>query len=87
MMSQIQAAAAQNASNREKLERMRVKRNSELELNLTNMLIHLYNGKPCNDFIKEYKTILDNVIQLIRSHPLFSSHGLRRTSALRPLSS
>ncbi len=46
---------------REKLEKLRAKKTSELDLNLTNMLIHLYNGKPANDFIKEYKTILDNV--------------------------
>lgn len=62
MMSQVQAA--QNAAlnrDREKMEKLRVKKTSELDLNLTNMLIHLYNGKPCNDFIKEYKAILDNV--------------------------
>ena len=33
----------------------------EFEHNLTNMLIHLYNGKQCNEYIKEYKTILDSV--------------------------
>ena len=49
------------AINREKLDKLRVKKNTEFEHNLTNMLIHLYNGKNCNDFIKEYKTILDNV--------------------------
>ena len=35
----------------------------EFEHNLTNMLIHLYNGKQCNEYIKEYKTILDSVSQ------------------------
>ena len=49
------------AINREKLDKLRVKKNTEFEHNLTNMLIHLYIGKNCNDFIKEYKTILDNV--------------------------
>lgn len=52
------------AINREKLDKLRVKKNTEFEHNLTNMLIHLYNGKNCNDFIKEYKTILDNVSDL-----------------------
>jgi hypothetical protein len=37
------------------------KKNVEFEHNLTNMLIHLYNGKQCNEYIKEYKTILDCV--------------------------
>ena len=37
------------------------KKNVEFEHNLTNMLIHLYNGKQCNEYIKEYKTILDSV--------------------------
>jgi hypothetical protein len=63
-MTQEQVAAQLSSMNREKMEKLRVKKNTEFEHNLTNMLIHLYNGKNCNDFIKEYKVILDNVTTL-----------------------
>jgi len=46
----------------EKMEKMKQKKGIELDHNLTNMLIHLYNGKQCGEYIKEYKTILDSVI-------------------------
>ena len=45
----------------EKMEKLKQKKNLELDHNLTNMLIHLYNGKQCNDYIKEYKVIQDSV--------------------------
>lgn len=45
----------------EKINKLKEKKTKEFELNLTNMLIHLYNGKQCNEYIKEYKTILDSV--------------------------
>ncbi len=45
----------------EKINKLKQKKNIELEHNLTNMLIHLYNGKQCNEYIKEYKIILDSV--------------------------
>jgi predicted nucleic acid-binding Zn-ribbon protein len=61
IMTQEQAAAQLSSMNREKIEKVRAKKNTEFEHNLTNMLIHLYNGKNCNEFIKEYKVILDNV--------------------------
>ncbi len=51
----------------EKINKLKEKKTKEFELNLTNMLIHLYNGKQCNEYIKEYKTILDSVKQLILS--------------------
>jgi hypothetical protein len=47
------------------MEKMKQKKGIELDHNLTNMLIHLYNGKQCGEYIKEYKTILDSVISLI----------------------
>jgi hypothetical protein len=47
----------------------------EFEHNLTNMLIHLYNGKQCNEYIKEYKTILDSLIWTKRNFGL-QSHEL-----------
>lgn len=37
------------------------KMTADFDHNLTNMLIHLYNGKECNEYIKEYKTIVDYV--------------------------
>lgn len=43
--------------NEEKKKKMGQKKKVEFEHNLTNMLIHLYNGKQCNEYIKEYKTI------------------------------
>lgn len=45
----------------EKINKLKAKKTIEFEHNLTNMLIHLYNGKQCNEYIKEYKTILDSV--------------------------
>lgn len=79
-MTQEQVAAQLSSMNREKMEKLRVKKNTEFEHNLTNMLIHLYNGKNCNDFIKEYKVILDNVI------PLFAKLLANMDQAqLRPL--
>ena len=59
------------AINRDKLDKLRVKKNTEFEHNLTNMLIHHYNGKNCNDFIKEYKTILDNVSDIFYALTLY----------------
>jgi hypothetical protein len=47
------------------LAKLKQKKIAEFEHNVTNMLIHLYNGKQCQDYIKEYKTIVDNVILLI----------------------
>lgn len=47
----------------------------EFEHNLTNMLIHLYNGKQCNEYIKEYKTILDCLIWTKKNFGL-QSHEL-----------
>lgn len=43
------------------MEKLKQKKSIELEHNLTNMLIHLYNGKQCNEYIKEYKVIQDAV--------------------------
>ena len=37
------------------------KKREELDQQLTNMLIHLYNGKKPDDYIKEYKIIIDHV--------------------------
>jgi hypothetical protein len=45
----------------EKMEKLKQKKAIELDHNLTNMLIHLYNGKQCNEYIKEYKFIQDSV--------------------------
>ena len=45
----------------EKIEKIKQKKQEEFEQHLTNMLIHLYNGKQCKEYVKEYKTILDNV--------------------------
>jgi hypothetical protein len=45
----------------EKQNKMRQKKRADFEHNLTNMLIHLYNGKQCNEYIKEYKHILEIV--------------------------
>jgi hypothetical protein len=47
------------------LAKLKQKKIAEFEHNVTNMLIHLYNGKQCQDYIKEYKTIVDNVKLLI----------------------
>ncbi len=55
----------------EKINKLKEKKTKEFELNLTNMLIHLYNGKQCNEYIKEYKTILDSV-KLIYLNHIFS---------------
>ena len=52
---------------KEKLQKMRQKKKVDFEHNLTNMLIHLYNGKQCFEYIKEYKTILDCVSLIIFS--------------------
>jgi thiaminase len=54
-----------NIPYQEKLAKLKQKKIAEFEHNVTNMLIHLYNGKQCQDYIKEYKTIVDNVILLI----------------------
>lgn len=45
----------------EKQNKLRQKKRADFEHNLTNMLIHLYNGKQCSEYIKEYKHILENV--------------------------
>lgn len=52
------SAQSQNA---DRLTKLKQKKTVEFEHNLTNMLIHLYNGKQCQEYIKEYKTILDSV--------------------------
>lgn len=59
-----------------------MKKNTEFEHNLTNMLIHLYNGKNCNEFIKEYKVILDNVSIILSN--IFNIVNMDETQ-LRPL--
>jgi len=51
----------QNAVYQDKLGKLKQKKTVEFEHNLTNMLIHLYNGKQCNEYIKEYKTIVECV--------------------------
>lgn len=37
------------------------KKKDELDKELTNMLIHLYNGKNPSEFVREYKIIIENV--------------------------
>ncbi len=37
------------------------KKQEELDQQLTNMLIHMYNGKNPKDYVKEYKCIIDIV--------------------------
>jgi hypothetical protein len=39
------------------MEKLKQKKSIELDHNLTNMLIHLYNGKQSSEYIKEYKVI------------------------------
>jgi hypothetical protein len=45
----------------EKMEKLKQRKSVELDHNLTNMLIHLYNGKQCTEYIKEYKVIQEAV--------------------------
>lgn len=40
------------------------------------MLIHLYNGKQSNDYIKEYKTIVECLVWMKKSYGLLSNELL-----------
>ena len=51
----------QNELFHEKLRKARQKKQEEFDQQVTNMLIHLYNGKECHEYIKEYKSITDIV--------------------------
>jgi hypothetical protein len=58
------------------MTKLKNKKTLELEHNLTNMLIHLYNGKQCSEYIKEYKTILDSLIWTKKNFGLQSNELL-----------
>lgn len=74
----IQNSGHGNISNAEKMAKNKQKKTQDFEHNLTNMLIHLYNGKQCNEYIKEYKTILDCLVWMKRNFGLLSNDLLMK---------
>ncbi|CDW73734.1 UNKNOWN [Stylonychia lemnae] len=50
-----------NQSQIEKFNKIQQKKKEELDQQLTNMLIHLYNGKKPEEYVKEYKIIIEDL--------------------------